>query len=97
MIASYNGEKETYKGYNGRQLLELIQNCDDEGSDRILLELNQSSCEISISNTGKPFSEEGYRSLTISNLSAKTSKRKFIGNKGLGFRSVVNWSKEISI
>jgi hypothetical protein len=32
----------------------------------------------------------------ISNLSSKTTK-KFIGNKGLGFRSIINWSEKIII
>ncbi len=97
MIGSYKGEKETNKGYNGRQLLELIQNCDDEGSKVIEIRLNEENNEVSISNTGNPFSEAGYRSLTISNLSSKTSKRQYIGNKGLGFRSIINWSEEINI
>ncbi len=97
MLAAYNLENETIEGYNGRQLLELIQNCDDEGSDIVVLELDKEKNLISISNNGTSFSEQGYRSLSISYLSSKTSKRKFIGNKGLGFRSIINWSDQIRI
>ncbi len=97
MLAAFNRENETVAGYNGRQLLELIQNCDDEGSNIVLLKLDKDNKTISISNGGSPFSKQGYRSLSISNLSSKTSKRKFIGNKGLGFRSIINWSNQIKI
>lgn len=97
MLAEYNRELETVKGYNGRQILELLQNCDDEGSKEVLFELNKEKNTISISNNGSPFSKKGYRSLFIANLSSKTSKRKYIGNKGLGFRSVINWCSSIII
>lgn len=97
MLADYNRENETAKGYNGRQILELLQNCDDEGSKEVLISLDTELKTISISNTGTPFSENGYRSLFISNLSSKTSKKRYIGNKGLGFRSVITWSEGIEI
>ena len=97
MVAAFNRETETTKGYNGRQILELIQNCDDEGSNKVLIKLNKEEQILSIYNEGTPFSIKGYRSLFISNLSSKTSKRNYIGNKGLGFRSILNWSKSIEI
>lgn len=99
MISAYNREVETEKEYNGRQLLELLQNADDERSDEVMIELDTHKQILTIANRGKfctPFSFEGIRSLMISNLSSKTTK-KFIGNKGLGFRSIINWSKEITI
>ena len=37
-IADYNRELELTKDYNGRQLLELLQNADDAGSACILRE-----------------------------------------------------------
>lgn len=98
MLGEYYREIETVMGYNGRQLLELLQNCDDEGANEVLIKLDQKAQTISISNNGNsPFSKKGYRSLFIANLSSKTSKRKFIGNKGLGFRSIINWSNAIEI
>ena len=97
MLGDYKRELETIGGYNGRQLLELIQNCDDEGANKVCIKLDTTSNIISICNTGKPFSIDGYKSLSIANLSSKSSKRTYIGNKGLGFRSVVNWSEAIKI
>ena len=97
MLRDYNQENETVKGYNGRQLLELLQNCDDEGSKEVLIKLDQEKKQVSIHNVGTPFSKNGYRSLFISNLSSKTEKKKYIGNKGLGFRSIINWSHAIEI
>lgn len=97
LLREYKEETETVKGYNGRQLLELLQNCDDQGSTEVLIKLDQENNTISISNNGEPFSEKGYRSLFISYLSSKTSKKEFIGNKGLGFRSIINWSNQIEI
>ena len=97
MIAAFNRELETIGGYNGRQILELLQNCDDQESTKVLIKLNEEENFLSIYNFGKPFSYRGYRSLFISNLSPKKSKKRFIGNKGLGFRSIINWSNSIEI
>ncbi|WP_348825648.1 sacsin N-terminal ATP-binding-like domain-containing protein [Flavobacterium aestuarii] len=97
MLGDYNRELETVKGYNGRQILELLQNCDDEGAKKVLIKLDIDLKTITISNDGKPFSQKGYRSLFIANLSSKTTKKKYIGNKGLGFRSIINWSNTIEI
>ncbi|WP_133153874.1 hypothetical protein, partial [Vibrio sp. 10N.261.55.A7] len=38
MISDYNQENQQVRDYNGRQLLELIQNADDELSDTVSLE-----------------------------------------------------------
>lgn len=97
MVADYQRELETVKGYNGRQILELLQNCDDQGSKKVKITLDSNNCIFCIENDGMPFSAEGYRSLFISNLSSKVDKKKFIGNKGLGFRSIINWSEQIEI
>jgi len=99
MISAFNREVETEKEYNGRQLLELLQNADDEKSEEVRIDLDTSNNILTISNRGDnctTFSDKGIRSLMISNLSTKTSK-KFIGNKGLGFRSIINWSESIVI
>lgn len=97
MVAEYNREQDTIKGYNGRQLLELLQNCDDEGSTEVLFKLDSAKNCISISNKGTPFSEAGYESLFTANLSGKRNKRQYIGNKGLGIQSIINWSDTIEI
>ena len=46
-----------------------------------------------VANTGTAFSVGGVASLQTTHLSPKRHRRRqFIGNKGLGFRSVLNWS-----
>lgn len=97
LLKEFNEENEIISGYNGRQILELLQNCDDQGSTEVLIKLEQHSNTISISNNGTPFSERGYKSLFMPFRSSKISKKDFIGNKGLGFRSVINWSEQIEI
>jgi len=99
MISAYNRELETEKEYNGRQLLELLQNADDQESDEVYIQLDTKNHKLIIRNRGqlcKPFSLDGIKSLMISNLSSKVTK-KYIGNKGLGFRSIINWSKSVTI
>ena len=97
MVAEYQRELETIKGYNGRQILELLQNCDDQSAKNVKIVVNTENGIFSIENDGESFSLEGYRSLFIANLSSKVNKQKYIGNKGLGFRSIINWSSELEI
>lgn len=97
MVAAYNREVATTSGYNGRQILELLQNCDDQQSESVVIEIDKENNILLIANKGIPFSKAGYRSLATSNLSSKIDKTQYIGNKGLGFRSVLNWSSQVSI
>ncbi|WP_126244181.1 DUF3883 domain-containing protein [Chitinophaga rhizosphaerae] len=96
LISRYRLEKSTNDDYKGRQLLELIQNVDDACSTFARIELNTSTHQLKITNGGTPFSLEGFRSLMIPSLSPKR-KKVYIGNKGLGFRSILNWSQQITI
>lgn len=96
MIKEYKTETAITNDYNGRQLLELIQNADDAKSDIISISLNKENRTLSISNNGEPFVKEGYRSLMLSGLTSKI-KKTFIGNKGLGFRSIINWTERVKI
>ena len=90
-------ESDTNKGYNGRQILEMFQNCEDEGAIKVSIFLDTANCTLQISNDGeKAFSIEGYDSLLYPGLSSKVSSG-YIGNKGLGFRSIINWADEIKI
>lgn len=100
-----NNENDFKKSYRYREVLELIQNCIDEFDEKnsnndILIKLKDNTFEIS--NTGNPFLIEGIRSLMIANVSPKKEKEfykdtGYIGNKGLGFRSVLNWANDIKI
>lgn len=96
LVGHANRELAAIEGYRGRQLLELLQNADDaaEHSDggRLLVELRD-DCVV-VANTGSAFSPGGLESLVISDCSPKQLDRnKYIGCKGLGFRSVLTWSE----
>ena len=96
VISDYYREESCTKDYHGRELLELLQNADDagfeyEGPCRVEIHLSQAG--LCIANTGKPFGPDGVISLLISdNSPKKTGRAKYIGNKGLGFRSILGWS-----
>lgn len=79
-----NRELELTKEYNGRQLLELLQNADDAGSSEVLIVWDKGNSKLSISNKGEPFETGGIKSLMLANRGTKT-KISYIGNKGLGF------------
>ena len=98
IVGEYQRSKETNKDYSGRQLLELLQNSydahdKDEDIHKVYIELTDT--QLVIKNTGIGFSKEGVRSLLTSNLSPKGNNS--IGNKGLGFRSILNWANKIHI
>jgi hypothetical protein len=96
MISDFEKERESTGEYNGRQLLELLQNADDQEATTVSIRLDTSCDILTISNSGNPFVESGFTSLMISNVSSKT-KQQFIGNKGLGFRSIVSWADQVEI
>lgn len=101
MTSAFNRERDSARDYYGRELLELIQNADDAGaehdqSNRVLIELQDET--LYVANTGQPFSPAGIKSLMVSNNSPKQlSRTRFIGYKGLGFRSVLGWASKIAI
>jgi len=99
IVEDYNSENKNIDEYNGRQLLEMIQNandeCDTQKPKKVLIKLEEKS--LIIANNGNPFSLGGVESLMYSDLSPKTMEENKVGKKGLGFRSILNWSKEIYI
>jgi|GEM_PF-2474319 len=97
IISDYQGEESLRKAYEGRQLLEMLQNADDAGAKAVNINLDRQRKCVSFSNTGVPFSAAGIASLMVRNLSTKRGKKNFIGNKGLGFRSLLNWATRILI
>ena len=96
LVSHYNRETSALDGYRGRQILELLQNADDAGVDaeagcKLLMDLSRE--RLVVANTGKPFSKNGLTSLVISDCSPKQLERnRFIGCKGLGFRSMLTWT-----
>lgn len=95
-IADYNNELGLTKEYNGRQLLELLQNSDDAISEEVEIKLDKDNTKLIIADKGEAFTVDGIKSLMIANLSTKT-KISYIGNKGLGFRSILNWAELVNI
>jgi hypothetical protein len=101
LIAGYNRERSHASSYEGRELLELIQNADDAGagyskSNKMFVLLSPEA--LYIANTGIPFSPEGIKSLMVSDNSPKQLQIGLcIGYKGLGFRSVLGWAASIVI
>lgn len=96
ITSDYHGEKGLTEAYNGRQLLEMLQNADDAQTDKVLLQLDTENTILTIANNGIPFDIKGLGSLMLANNSPK-NKRDFIGNKGLGFRSILNWVDVVKI
>ena len=96
IISDFRGEKGFTAAYNGRQLLELLQNADDAKTDKVLISIDTKNNVLSIANNGMPFDSDGLRSLMLANISSK-NKREFIGNKGLGFRSILNWVISVKV
>lgn len=96
LIANYRNEIATTRDYEGREILELLQNAADQAREagvlgKVAIELLPEG--LVIANTGAAFSIGGVLSLENAHLSPKRHKqKKFIGNKGLGFRAVLNWS-----
>ncbi|GGK41362.1 MULTISPECIES: ATP-binding protein [Flavobacteriaceae] len=96
IISDFRGEKQTTDDYRGRQLLELLQNADDAKTSEIGIFLDTENNKLSVANNGEPFDLKGIESLLLANFSPK-NKKEFIGNKGLGFRSILNWTTEINV
>ena len=98
-------EQRDVVGYHGREILELLQNADD-AYQKSIDSGNIPSCELevyieyrnnclSVTNTGTSFDCDGVRAIVHGNDSPKSGK--YIGNKGTGFRSVLNWAEKIEI
>lgn len=95
-------EYELKRDYNGRQILELLQNVDDackkdsdspnkEVSVKIVFKDNI----LEVGNTGTTFSQETIERLCLGRASDKSSEN--IGSKGTGFRSLLNDAEWIEV
>jgi hypothetical protein len=97
LISNYGQELATSEDYQGREILELLQNAADQAkaediSGKVVIELTEVG--LLIANNGKAFSVGGVKSLQNAHLSPKRlNQRQFIGCKGLGFRSILNWTR----
>jgi len=102
--SDFQREQAVAKEYRGRELIELLQNTEDaayedeltRGKGKVLITLRDNS--LIIENTGKPFDFEGIHSIMLADDSPKDPQLKdVIGNKGLGFRSILSWAETIKI
>ena len=99
-LNSDNGTAESFsKDYDGRQICELLKNAEEQvksgnGAVKIVLSGNK----LTVYNTGEPFSAKGFISiLYVCDSPKEHLTEKTIGYKGIGFRSVLNWTDEIKI
>ena len=99
ILEDYLKEKEKIEEYNGRQLLEMLQNADDEAitekEKTCFIKLTEN--QLTIANNGRKFSQGGIESLMYSNISPKVLEQNKVGHKGLGFRSILSWANNITI
>ena len=98
LLGHVRSERQTADDYAGRELLELVQNAADAateagGRGRVRIEVGPAG--LVVANTGQPFRTGGIESLMTPNASDKPGRKvALIGAKGLGFRSLLNWSQE---
>lgn len=95
-VANENKLKDQYRG---REIFELLQNIDDalkySGDKERVASFELRGKNLTVSNNGAPFTMETLERLCQGNVSSKSLE--FIGNKGIGFRSVLNWTDNIKI
>jgi len=99
ILEDYRKEKEKIEEQDGRQFLEMLQNADDEAvtnKEKVCF-IKLSENQLVIANNGNKFSEGGIESLMYSNISPKLLEQNKVGQKGLGFRSILSWARRITI
>lgn len=89
-----NMEKYISESYQGRSLIELLQNADDCCSTKFYLKRLDQNLFL-VANNGKIFDEQDLISLCRSGASTKTRGVGKIGFRGIGFKSVVNYANEV--
>ena len=98
IVSGYNRECELSRDYEGRQMFELLQNADDEAVDSCgKVRIAFDGKNLSVSNSGNPFTFSGVKSLLYPNASPKRIHSNKIGCKGLGFRSILTWANSVTI
>lgn len=80
--------------YHNRSFIELLQNADDAQATKF--KIIKSNGLLYVANNGRDFTQHDFESLCRSAASNKVRGRT-IGYRGIGFKSVVGFSKEIHI
>jgi hypothetical protein len=87
-------EEYVAESYDSRSFIELLQNADDAGASRFLIE--KSGPFLLVANDGRQFTQKDFESLCRSAASSK-SRGSSIGYRGIGFKSVVGLAKTIHL
>lgn len=82
------------ESYDSRSFIELLQNTDDAGASRFLIQ--RSGDFLFVANNGRPFTPEDFESLCRSAASTK-QRGASIGYRGIGFKSVVGFAERIHL
>ena len=97
--SEYQNEQDVAIDYKGRQIFELLQNADDASETanlrKVLIVLDDGI--LKVSNNGTPFTEDSFDSITYRGMSPKRGQESTTGEKGLGFRSYLTWSTDLTI
>lgn len=92
-------ENDLREQYKSREIFELLQNIDDAFDPDCRHECEAvfklSGDWLEVSNFGKPFTADTLSRLCQGSVSSKLNR--FIGCKGIGFRSVLNWADIVEI
>lgn len=89
-------ERYISESYSDRSLIELLQNADDAQATEFYIQKIDESTFI-VANNGREFSEEDIVALCRSGASTKHRNSNTIGFRGIGFKSVVNFSKAVHV
>lgn len=97
--SDFKEDEQRKTDYHGRELLELLQNVDDAAVNTTLIGvdvlLEYKNNVLTVANNGTVFTQETIERLCHGSASNKSDD--YIGNKGTGFRSLLNWGKQIEI
>jgi hypothetical protein len=97
LVSDFKGESHFIRDYEGREILELLQNANDaalKANKRGRMHFELLPAGLIAANTGASFSPAGVESLCLPHTSPKRAEGpQMIGNKGLGFRAVLNWTR----
>ena len=104
VVGHINHERAVTNDYMGRVLYELLQNAVDRAETTIWISLCKEARSLTVANDGKPFHVESREHEPRSDFAAlcsiDTSNKKAgesIGNKGVGFKSVFEFSDSVQI
>lgn len=90
-----NMEKYISESYQMRSIIELLQNADDANSTKFKIFLD--GTKLYVGNDGRDFDYNDLVSICRSGASTKKDRDIYIGYRGIGFKSVVNFSENIHV